>query len=112
VSLPAAKPGTDADGDVCLGGRGQRDQRNYGERCGEGDDDIYGGDGEEQMAGAAGEDVLYGGNGNDKLDGLDDSIGLPVGPTVRDELYCGPGKDHYAADRLDYVDSSCEEKVK
>jgi hypothetical protein len=31
---------------------------------------------------------------------------------VSDELYCGPGKDKYAADRLDYVDSSCEEKVK
>ena len=31
---------------------------------------------------------------------------------MRDELYCGPGKDQYHADRLDYVDSSCEEKVK
>jgi hypothetical protein len=30
---------------------------------------------------------------------------------MRDELYCGPGKDEYHADRLDYVDSSCEEKV-
>jgi hypothetical protein len=29
---------------------------------------------------------------------------------MRDELYCGPGKDKYHADRLDYVDSSCEEK--
>jgi hypothetical protein len=31
---------------------------------------------------------------------------------MRDELYCGPGKDAYSADRLDYVDNSCEVKVK
>ena len=31
---------------------------------------------------------------------------------MRDELYCGPGKDIYYADKLDYVDSSCEKKVK
>ena len=30
---------------------------------------------------------------------------------MRDELYCGEGKDEYTADRLDYVDSSCEKKV-
>jgi hypothetical protein len=28
----------------------------------------------------------------------------------RDELYCGNGKDYYAADKHDYVDSSCEVK--
>ena len=98
----------DRGDDVINGGPGD-DYGLFGDR---GDDVIYGGDGEEQLAGAAGEDVLYGGNGNDKLDGLDHSIGSPVGPTVRDELYCGPGKDKYAADRLDYVDSSCEEKEK
>ena len=95
--------------DVIYGGPGD-DGRLSRDR---GDDVIYGGDGNEGwLAGAAGEDILYGGNGNDKLDGLDHSIGLPVGPTVRDELYCGPGKDKYAADRLDYVDSSCEKKEK
>jgi Ca2+-binding RTX toxin-like protein len=75
---------------------------------GGGDDVIYGGDGNDWLAGDTGEDVLYGGEGNDSLDGVDQWRG----PPVRDELYCGPGKDKYAADRLDYVDSSCEEKVK
>jgi hypothetical protein len=28
----------------------------------------------------------------------------------RDELYCGEGKDHYNADKFDYVSSSCEVK--
>jgi RTX calcium-binding nonapeptide repeat (4 copies) len=75
----------------------------------DGDDVIYGGDGNDfWLLGRAGEDVLYGGKGNDDLDGVDRWRGSPV----RDELYCGPGKDKYAADRLDYVDSSCEEKVK
>jgi RTX calcium-binding nonapeptide repeat (4 copies) len=58
--------------------------------------------------GDAGEDVLYGGKGNDELLVFDPEPESPV----RDELYCGPGKDRYHADRLDYVDSSCEEKVK
>ena len=30
----------------------------------------------------------------------------------RDEIYCGEGKDHYIADELDYVDSSCEVGVR
>jgi hypothetical protein len=77
---------------------------------GVGDDVIYGGDGDDfWLHGGAGEDVLYGGNGNDGLDGDDGSLG--PGPPMRDELYCGPGKDQYVADRLDHVDSSCEEKV-
>jgi RTX calcium-binding nonapeptide repeat (4 copies) len=77
---------------------------------GVGDDVIYGGDGDDfWLHGGAGEDVLYGGKGNDGLDGDDGSLG--PGPPMRDELYCGPGKDQYVADRLDHVDSSCEEKV-
>ena len=74
-----------------------------------GADVIYGGAGNDfWLAGGAGEDVLYGGKGNDALEGIDwyDSGASPM----RDELYCGPGKDKYQADKLDYVDSSCEEK--
>jgi Ca2+-binding RTX toxin-like protein len=76
-----------------------------------GNDVIYGGDGNDWwLAGGAGEDVLYGGNGNDSLDGDGESLG--PGPPMRDELYCGPGIDHYVADKLHYVDSSCEMKEK
>jgi RTX calcium-binding nonapeptide repeat (4 copies) len=80
----------------------------------EGDDVLYGDDGPDLLWGDKGEDVLYGGKGNDGLDGS--SPGGEDAPTgrgtpMRDELYCGPGKDEYHADRLDYVDSSCEEKV-
>jgi Ca2+-binding RTX toxin-like protein len=74
-------------------------------------DVLYGGDGDDEfISGGKGEDVLYGGKGNDGLEGDDAPTGR--GPLMRDELYCGLGKDSYAADRLDYVDSSCEEKVK
>jgi hypothetical protein len=58
--------------------------------------------------GGKGEDVLHGADGNDWLDGSD------FWPAKqRDKLYCGEGTDHYAyADKLDYVDSSCEKEVK
>jgi hypothetical protein len=78
-----------------------------------GDDVLHGGDGPDLLWGAKGEDVLYSRKSNDSLDGDDDPFG-PVGrkgTPMRDQLYCGPGKDKYHADRLDYVDSSCEEKV-
>jgi hypothetical protein len=69
----------------------------------EGEDVLYGGDGDDTLSGGAGEDVLYGGDGNDRLE-------LTMGPHdgQRDKLYCGEGKDEYSADKLDYVDSSCE----
>jgi hypothetical protein len=71
----------------------------------EGDDVIYGGDGDdEDVYGGGGKDVLYGGDGKDLLDGSLDH-------RQRDELYCGKGKDEYAADKIDYVDSSCEKKT-
>jgi len=47
--------------------------------------------------------VFYGGDGNDIVDAADGQ---------RDELYCGEGWDRYLADEVDYVDSSCEKKVK
>jgi hypothetical protein len=50
-----------------------------------------------------GKDVLYGGDGDDFLDASLDG--------QRDKLYCGEGKDEYAADKIDYVSSSCEKKT-
>ena len=64
-----------------------------------GDDVIYGGDGDDYVFGGKGADVIYGGDGNDTFE---DSDGQ------RDKLYCGNGKDEYGADKIDYVDSSCE----
>jgi Ca2+-binding RTX toxin-like protein len=92
--------GHDKSNDVLHGGPG-RDSVNGGW----GDDVLYGGDGDDvnRLYGDKGEDVLYGGDGNDFLDGSFDG--------QRDKLYCGKGKDEYAADKLDYVSSSCEEKV-
>jgi len=77
-----------------------------------GDDVLYGGDGDDSMlVGGKGEDVIYGGDGNDRIDAV--SASGPVSPTSkeRDEIYCGEGKDEYIADKLDYVDSSCEVKT-
>jgi RTX calcium-binding nonapeptide repeat (4 copies) len=95
--------------DVIYGGPGT-DYINFGGDDEGGDDVLYGDDGPDLLWGAEGEDVLYGGKGNDSLDS-DDQFGRAGAPPMRDELYCGPGKDKYHADRLDYVDSSCEEKV-
>jgi hypothetical protein len=69
-----------------------------------GNDILYGGDGDDTLDqwGSEGEDVLYGGDGNDFLSGDRDK--------QRDKLYCGKGKDYYRAEKIDYVDSSCEIK--
>jgi Ca2+-binding RTX toxin-like protein len=64
---------------------------------GPGADGLYGGS---QSSGCCGKDVFYGGDGNDIVDAADGQ---------RDKLYCGEGRDRYNADKLDYVDSSCEE---
>ena len=55
----------------------------------------------------SGKDVLYGEDGDDTLS--------PDKDGQRDELYCGKGYDtawvgSAAADKIDYVDDSCEVK--
>ena len=73
---------------------------------GEGDDVIYAGDGDDgETIGGNGEDVVYGGDGNDAPLQVD-------GDRQRDKLYCGAGRDHYFADKIDYVDSSCEKEIR
>jgi Ca2+-binding RTX toxin-like protein len=81
---------------VLYGGPGTDDLED-----GAGDDVLYGGDGVDVFYTGRGEDVLYGGDGSDVL--YDDD-------GQRDKLYCGEGRDSYWADKLDYVDSSCEKK--
>jgi hypothetical protein len=87
------------DGDDEIRGLGAKDSLNGGW----GSDVIYGGAGNDELRAShgqgQGEDVLYGGDGNDFL--VDDD-------GQRGKLYCGKGKDRYAADKKDYVDSSCE----
>ena len=74
----------------------------------DGDDEIRGLGGRDFIWDGHGNDVLYGGDGNDFLMG----IGITLdGDGQRDKFYCGEGKDRYAADKNDYVDSSCEVKV-
>jgi hypothetical protein len=70
-------------------------------------DVLYGGSGKDWINGGPGDDVIYGGDGNDTLSAASYKHDLGA-----DKLYCGPGIDHYYADKLDYVDSSCEKKVK
>jgi hypothetical protein len=93
--------------DVLYGGDGND---TLGSNMGQdvGDDVYYGGDGNDDLVGrpfgvkAEGEDVYYGGDGNDWFYAHDGQ---------RDRLYCGKGKDRYIADKIDYVDSSCEKKM-
>jgi Ca2+-binding RTX toxin-like protein len=74
-----------------------------------GDDVLYGGAGDDKRidGGMRGADVLYGGDGNDFL-----SSGAGYKDTRPNKLYCGKGRDRYVAAKMDYVDSSCEEKAK
>jgi hypothetical protein len=91
--------------DIIYGGDGDdgpNREGGQGLEGGDGNDTIYGGDGDDVLLGGNGEDVLYGGDGNDFVaDDYDEQ---------RDKLYCGEGKDTYAAYKNDYVDSSCEKK--
>jgi hypothetical protein len=93
--------------DVIYGGDGDDE---LGEN--QGDDVIYGGDGDDYLCCAgSGKDVQYGGDGNDFIEVTNDD-GQP------DKFYCGKGKDRYGVNenfqmpKNDYVDSSCEKKVK
>ena len=99
--------GTDKP-DLLNGKHGDDEVRGLGGRDelegGPGNDILYGGDGDDTLeppwVAGKGEDVMYGGDGNDFLTGGDG----------RDKLYCGEGKDRYLADKIDYVDSSCEKR--
>jgi RTX calcium-binding nonapeptide repeat (4 copies) len=76
-------------------------------------DNLDGKDGDDEIRGLGGVDVINGGDGNDVIyagDGNDWIIG--AFDRQRDKLYCGEEKDWYFADKLDYVDSSCEKKDK
>ena len=93
-----------ARGNDEVGVVGSRDQLREAAAKAGGADVSYGGDGNDELESDKGEDVLYGGDGNDFLvDGVTDS--------EHDKLYCGAGKDHYYADKNDYVSSSCEKKI-
>ena len=71
---------------------------------GAGDDVIYGGSGDDHVDGGDGADVFYGGDGSDSI--------IDIWDRQPDKLYCGKGKDEYAADKNDFVSSSCEKKAK
>ena len=107
------------EGDDEIRGLGGKDEI-YGDN---GNDDIYAGPGEgsfdgkyvgpvlrddkvEYVDGGNGADVIYGGDGSDFIDARGDKQ-----PRQPDKLYCGKGKDQYDADKIDYVDSSCEKKA-
>jgi hypothetical protein len=85
------------DGDDVIRGLGGGDDL-YG---GDGKDVIYAGPGTDSVTSASGNDVIYGGDGNDFLWSKDGQ---------RDKLYGGKGKDMCTFDKIDYVDSSCEQK--
>src|SRR5215212_5050589 len=86
--------------DVLYGGPGNDFLLDDG---GVGDDVYYGGDGDDIMWAGTGEEVIYGGDGNDTIETYD---------RQRDKIYCGKGKDRFTAGKNDYVDSSCEGKLR
>ena len=116
---------TDKTGNL-WGGEGDDEIRGLGGKDdiggGDGNDVIYGGDGDDvELFDGKGADVIYGGGGNDYIESLPDDqsdklyggdgndfIGSFFPNDQPDKLYCGKGKDRYVAEKIDYVDSSCE----
>jgi hypothetical protein len=94
---PARPTLSGGDGDDEIRGLGGSDDIFHGS----GDDVVYAGPGNDDVFPDLGNDIIYGGAGNDKLDSGDDG---------GDKLYCGAGRDKYIADKNDYVDSSCEKE--
>jgi hypothetical protein len=86
----------------------------------DGDDVIRGLDGKDDLLGGSGDDVIYAGPatdsvyaddpGNDVIYGGDGNDFLWSKDGQRDKIYGGKGKDMCTFDKLDYVDSSCEQK--
>ena len=91
---------------------------------GVGNDVIYGGPGDdESLFGDEGDDVIYGGDGDDAvLMGRRgrgrhlrrgwQRLHCTEWGGQRDKLYCGEGQDSYMAEKVDYVSSSCEVKIR
>jgi hypothetical protein len=89
----------------------------------EGDDEIRGLGAADQIFGGVGNHVISAGPGNDfNLTGDDGDVVIYGGDgndfifetrdRGHDKLYCGEGKDKYAANKNDFVSSSCEKKAK
>jgi hypothetical protein len=105
--------GTDK-GDELAGEKGDDEVRGLGGSDdimgGDGNDVLYGGSGRDGVGGYDGDDIIYGGPGDDtKLDVA--SAGEFGNDGQRDKLYCGEGRDTYYAEKIDYVDSSCEVRI-
>ena len=62
--------------------------------------------GNDRLSAGEGNDTLRSGDGNNRLY---DGTSSVSGDGDRDKLYCGEGTDIYLADKIDFVDSSCEE---
>ncbi|MBD0329806.1 MAG: hypothetical protein ICV64_06860 [Thermoleophilia bacterium] len=103
--------------DVLVGGPGA-DYLSGGTRH----DRLYGGPGNDILDGWEGSDLLVGGAGHDYIVAVDPrgrrwTDGVLAGPgndvvhardRARDDIRCGPGRDHVVADRIDRVARDCE----
>jgi len=81
----------------------------------DGEDEVRGLGAGDFIFGGSGDDVIYGGPGRDNplIGDEGDDIELHGdGDGQRDKLYCGEGRDSYMADKVDYVSSSCEVKLR
>jgi hypothetical protein len=95
------------------------------------DDVMYGGPGDDQLTAAGGSDVLDGARGRDTLAAADGRRTILRGGPGRDRLIggssqdnmdaadgeadtvmCGAGRDRVRADRVDSVDSDCEQLLR
>jgi Ca2+-binding RTX toxin-like protein len=71
-----------------------------------GNDEMFGGDGNDYLEGEEGRDKFFGGDGKDYLDAINDDT-----DGTKDKLDCGLGFDRYSARAGDVVADNCEKKV-
>jgi hypothetical protein len=98
--------------DTLLGGTGNDVLRGLAGddllRGGLGDDQLFGGGGSDQLFGEAGDDRIVGGTGRDRVAAGTGADSVEVRDGLRDEVWCGDGRDTVKADRRDVL-HACEE---
>jgi Ca2+-binding RTX toxin-like protein len=71
-----------------------------------GNDEMFGGRGNDYLEGEEGRDKFFGGDGKDYLDAINDDT-----KGTKDKLDCGRGFDRYSALAEDVIADNCEKKV-
>jgi Ca2+-binding RTX toxin-like protein len=77
--------------------------------AGAGNDTLSGGSGDDGLDAGSGDDTIDGGADSDNVSGGDGTDTITTRDSSPDNVTCGAGADRVTADRLDTVDTTCEQ---